>query len=84
VDDFAARRPDLIALRDGQGGSVRFVRLRGGGAHAFAERAARDGGVMVVPATMFDAGDEHIRLGLGRRGFPAALAALNRLFPPAY
>jgi aspartate/methionine/tyrosine aminotransferase len=75
---FAARRPDLLAWRDGGGGSVRFVRLRAGGAHAFAERAARSGGVMVVPSTMFEAGDDHIRLGLGRRGFPAALAALDR------
>jgi hypothetical protein len=49
---------------------VRLVRLRGGGAHELAERSARGCGVMVVPLTMFDAGDEHIRLGLGRRGFP--------------
>ena len=81
--DFAARRPDLIAWRDGQGGSVRLVRLRGGGAHELAERCARGGGVMVVPSTMFDAGDEHIRLGLGRRGFPAALDALERFLPRA-
>jgi hypothetical protein len=46
--DFAARRPDQIAWRDGQGGSVRLVRLRGGGAHeladAIAPRLRRDGG----------------------------------------
>jgi aspartate/methionine/tyrosine aminotransferase len=83
AQDFAARRPDLLAWRDGQGGSVRFVRLRGGAAHAFAERSARGCGVMVVPATMFEAGDEHIRLGLGRRGFPAALDALERFLHPA-
>lgn len=75
---FAARRPDLLAWRDGGGSSVRFARLRSGGAHAFAERAAREAGVMVVPSTMFDAGDDHIRLGLGRRGFADALAALER------
>jgi aspartate/methionine/tyrosine aminotransferase len=83
VQDFAARRPDLLAWRDGQAGSVRFVRLRGGGAQVFAERSARGCGVMVVPATMFDAGDEHLRLGLGRRGFPAALDALERFLRPA-
>jgi hypothetical protein len=31
---------------------------------------------------MLDAGDEHIRLGLGRRSFPAALDALERFLPP--
>jgi len=80
---FAARRPDLLAWRDGQAGSVRFVRLRGGGAGGFAERSARGCGVMVVPAAMFAAGDEHIRMGLGRRGFPAALDALERFLGPA-
>jgi aspartate/methionine/tyrosine aminotransferase len=81
--DFAVRRPDLLAWRDGQAGSVRYVRLCGGGAHGLAERASRGCGVMVVPSTMFDAGDEHIRLGLGRRGFPAALDALERFLAPA-
>lgn len=75
---FAARQPEFVAWRDGGGSSVRFARLSCGGAHAFAERAARESGVVVVPSTMFDAGDDHIRLGLGRRGFPDALAALEQ------
>lgn len=72
---FAARRPDRLAWREPAGGSVAFPRLVGGSAAAFAELAANERSVLVVPSTLFDHGDAHIRMGLGRAGFPAALAA---------
>ena len=32
-----------------------------------------DGGALLVPATMFDLDDEHLRIGLGRTDFAEAL-----------
>jgi aspartate/methionine/tyrosine aminotransferase len=72
-----ARRVGWLEWREPTAGSVAFARLRGGGAAAFCARAVRAAGVMLVPSTLFDAGDAHVRIGLGRRGFAAALAALE-------
>jgi len=74
--DFAARHPDLLSWRHGDGGSIVFPRFVRGGAAAFCDATA-ERGIMIVPSTMFDFGDEHVRLGLGRRGFGEALAALE-------
>lgn len=74
---FVARHADRFGWREPGAGSVAFIRLLGGGAGAFCERAVSEAGVMVVPSTVFDFGDAHIRLGLGRRGFPDALATLE-------
>jgi len=37
----------------------------------------REAGVMAVPSTVFEWGDAHLRLGLGRKGFAPALEALE-------
>lgn len=58
-------------------GSVALVRLPGGSAEAFCEDAARRLGVVLVPSTMFDFGDSHVRLGLGRKGFSEGMRILG-------
>jgi len=35
-----------------------------------------DEGVMLLPSSVFDFGDEHVRLGLGRSNFADGLARL--------
>src|SRR5262249_657483 len=75
---FVARHPNRFAWRQPNAGSIALMRLRGGGASDFCQRAVAEASVMVVPSSVFDFGDDHIRLGLGRRGFPDALAALER------
>jgi len=79
---FVARHADRFAWREPGAGSVAFIRLLGGGAEAFCERAVNEAGVMVVPSTVFDFGDAHIRLGLGRKGFPDALSCLEAWLRP--
>eukprot|EP01062_Namystynia_karyoxenos_P071129 TRINITY_DN66550_c0_g1_i1.p2 TRINITY_DN66550_c0_g1~~TRINITY_DN66550_c0_g1_i1.p2 ORF type:complete len:447 (+),score=116.74 TRINITY_DN66550_c0_g1_i1:73-1341(+) len=52
---------------------------RAGGVRGFCDSAATRGGVMLLPSTVYGIGDTgHFRLGLGRRNFPAGLAALRR------
>lgn len=46
-------------------------------ASVFCERLVRDAGLMLVPSTLFDYGDRHVRIGLGRADFPEALRELR-------
>ena len=77
VREFMARFRDVFAWREPMGGTVAFSRLRAGGAAAFCEAAVREQGILLVPSSVFDFGDNHIRWGLGRRGFPEGIAALE-------
>jgi aspartate/methionine/tyrosine aminotransferase len=63
--DFSWRAP--------RAGPIAFVRSRET-ASVLAERA-RACGVMLLPSTQMDHGDHHLRFGLGREAFPAALDA---------
>jgi aspartate/methionine/tyrosine aminotransferase len=76
---FMARRSAVFAWRVPLAGPVAFVRLRNGSAAAFCERVVDEGGVLLVPSTLFDFGDNHTRWGLGRLNFPAGLAALEAI-----
>ncbi|MBN1319887.1 MAG: aminotransferase class I/II-fold pyridoxal phosphate-dependent enzyme [Thermoleophilia bacterium] len=49
----------------------------GKGAAAFCARALRDTGVLLLPSTVYDFGDEHFRMGLGREDFETGLAVLD-------
>ncbi|MCC6620544.1 MAG: pyridoxal phosphate-dependent aminotransferase [Deltaproteobacteria bacterium] len=73
---FAART-GAIAWREPRAGSVALPRWRAGGVTALAERLATERGLVVVPSSTFDLGDDHIRLGLGRRTFGASLEILE-------
>jgi len=76
IRQFMIRWSALFAWREPLAGPVAFVRLRKGSAAAFCEMAC-ERGVLLVPSTLFDSGDSYIRWGLGRRGFPEGLAALE-------
>ena len=60
------------------GGTTTYPELRRGGAEALCERLVRDHGLLLVPSTLFDDGDAHLRVGYGRANFPEALAVLDR------
>ncbi len=46
-----------------------------GGTTAACERLAGETGIMLLPSTVFDYGDRHVRLGFGRRAFAEGLDA---------
>ncbi len=50
---------------------------QGEGAEAFCARVLCDTGVLLLPSTVYDYGDEHFRLGLGREDFPEGLTVLD-------
>jgi aspartate/methionine/tyrosine aminotransferase len=60
-------------------GSTAFPRFTSRDADAVAHRLARRERVLLLPGSVFAAGAAHFRLGLGRRDFPEALKALERI-----
>ncbi len=73
MEAFAHRhRRRLLWLRP-MAGPVGLVRLLAESAREHAERIRLDGGVLLVPSTLFDLDDRHLRVGLGRANFPTAL-----------
>ena len=51
--------------------------LHGEGSEAFCARILRDTGVLLLPSIVYDYGDEHFRLGLGRDDFAEGLNVLD-------
>jgi len=78
LDAFFARRSALFAWRRPRAGTTAFPRHLGGSAEAFCARVVREAGVLLLPSTIFEAGDEHVRFGYGRADLPDALATLDR------
>jgi aspartate/methionine/tyrosine aminotransferase len=77
VRPFMQRWADTFAWREPQAGPVAFARLLEGSAAAFCQAAVRQAGTLLVPSTLFDFGDSHIRWGLGRRNFQEGLTAIE-------
>jgi len=77
AESFFAERGGLMAWNRPRAGSIGLARLRWpSGALDFCERLMADEGVMLLPSSVFDFGDEHVRLGLGRSNFADGLGRL--------
>ncbi len=77
-----ARRADLFTWYPPRAGSVAFPAWNGAeDVGAFCQRMVAEQGVMVVPGSLFDGGDGHFRIGLGRRNFREALARFESALP---
>ena len=77
VEAVLARHADVLSWGAGPAaGPVGWVRLHNGSASQYAEALVRsDDGIMLLPSTVFNAGDGHVRVGFGRAASPAAMAA---------
>jgi aspartate/methionine/tyrosine aminotransferase len=78
VEAFAARHAERFAWRAPLAGPIAFARFRPGDADAFCERLARDADVMLLPGSVFEWGQGHVRFGFGRTSLKEALGALER------
>ncbi len=77
AETFFARHASSMTWIAPQAGTVCFPRLTGGDSEAFCARVLRDAGVLLLPSTVYDHGDSHFRLGLGRDDFGVGLEALD-------
>jgi aspartate/methionine/tyrosine aminotransferase len=75
LDEFFAEYDDCFAWIRPAGGSICFPRLLlAQGAEAFCQEVVREAGIMLVPSTMFQFGDNHVRVGFGREDLPKVIA----------
>lgn len=73
--DFVARSSGRFTWHPPAGGSVCFPRYHGPeGTRALCDEVVERAGIMVVPSSVFDFGDHHLRIGLGREDLPDVLA----------
>ena len=77
LQPFFDKHADRFAWTPPTSGAISFPRLREGSANALAESLIQACGVMMVPSTKFDWGDQHFRLGMGRRNLPEALSRVE-------
>jgi len=67
VDRFLARAPGFARWSPPRAGSIGLAGLEGGrSAAALCDKLLEETGLLLVPSTVFDFGDGHVRLGLGR------------------
>ena len=82
-DTFFARHPDLFEWSPPQASCMAYPRYKGPeGVDAFAKGLVEEGGVLVLPSSIYcsDLGEvpsDRFRIGLGRRGLDAGLAAFE-------
>ena len=73
ADAFFAQHADLFTWRRPLAGSTALVEMHVPSVEAFAEKMAREAGVLIQPATTLGWDDHAFRMGLGRKGFKLAL-----------
>ena len=79
VRDFLARHPRDVSWVPPRAGSTAFPRFLARDADDVAQRLATREKVLLLPGSVFATDRAHFRLGLGRRDFPEALKALERV-----
>jgi aspartate/methionine/tyrosine aminotransferase len=74
LDDFLKRRADHFEWHRPRAGTIGFVRLKQSNAERFCSDLLAKTGVLLLPSTLLDHGDTHVRIGFGRRSMPDVLA----------
>jgi aspartate/methionine/tyrosine aminotransferase len=78
LDRFFDRYRGIFAWKRPCAGTVAFPRmLAAGDADGFCDDVLDGAGVMLLPASAFEHGDRHFRVGFGRRNMPEALDAFE-------
>ena len=78
LDDFFTTWSSLFSWVRPRGGTTAFPRLRAGeGAFALCTDLLDSAGILLVPGTVFEHDDAHIRFGYGRQDMPEALERLD-------
>ena len=85
LDIFMDRYAEIFSWNKPIGGSICFPRmLRVQSTLNFCDRLVAATGIMLVPSAMFQYGDKHVRIGIGRDNFQEVLAMfgeyLDKLF----
>ncbi|HVA34290.1 MAG TPA: aminotransferase class I/II-fold pyridoxal phosphate-dependent enzyme, partial [Candidatus Baltobacteraceae bacterium] len=82
LDAFFARHADRWEWHRPAAGMTAFPRYLGGDTDRLCAELVEGAGVLLLPSSAFDAGNERARIGYGRLDLPDALAALERYIAP--
>jgi aspartate/methionine/tyrosine aminotransferase len=77
LDAFFARHAARVEWHRPRAGTIGFVRLRQESAERFCADLLEHTGVLLLPSTLIDHGDAHLRIGFGRRNMPEVLAIVD-------
>ncbi len=79
LDHFFAEHADLFDWTQPRAGTIAFPRYKGAeGAYAFCQRLVREAEIMLLPATVYDYDDRHVRVGFGRENLPGGLEKIGK------
>ena len=74
LNGFLNTYKSLFAFETPKAGTIGLMKLLGGvSAKVFCEKVVNEAGIMILPSTVYDYGDSHIRIGFGRENMPEAL-----------
>src|SRR5689334_11123361 len=77
VDALVARMPSRVSWKRPRAGSTALLKFHDAGADAISDALFRERSTLLLPSTVFDFGDAHARLGLGRAAFSTALGEIE-------
>lgn len=85
ADPFFAKHHRYFEWIRPNASPVAFPRLKGTDSiERFCEKLVEKKGVMLAPGSLFQFGDNHFRLGLGKKNFPEALPLLEEFLHEEY
>lgn len=74
VEDFMKRNSKIFSWVKPKAGTICFPKLNiDMSSYDFCEKVIKDTGIMILPSTVYDFDDKHIRIGYGRKNMPDAL-----------
>lgn len=74
LDEFFQKHTEMFSWVKPKSGTICFPKLLfNESASQFCERVVREAGIMLLPSTVYDYGNKHIRIGFGRENMPEVL-----------
>ena len=74
LDNFFSMHQEMFTWHAPLGGSICFPRMQGvEDTYTFSEQLVAETGIMMAPSRVFQFGDHHVRIGVGRENFPQVL-----------
>ena len=79
LDEFFKIFPNLFSCVSPMAGSICFPRITfNQGSLKFCENVIRETGIMLLPSTVYEYDDQHVRIGFGRENLPEVLTKLKK------
>jgi len=85
ADDFFKKYKNYFSWVRPKAGTIGFPKiLFNTTSSEFASKLVSDTGIMILPSTVYDHGNEHFRIGLGRENFPEVLKLFEEYLKKNY